>query len=211
MGKYKPTDFLSQEFIDAGIIDLIDSKKMNTDQVNDSLLRYSIKYNEADKDKLCMYRKAGANFYPYRGDVKTDNKNKWSTGNKTSYAKTSDILRPEVINWMKGIQDSAHKEKMEALVAALKDNVLYTNWTPATSTFLFHTPGDEVVPIVNYENCKAAWKGSNKVKAFNCKGITQTHVAYGKMFYIHDISKGIRAIFNGTESEYNFEQTLGGF
>lgn len=210
MGKYTPKDFLTQEFIDAGIIGMIDAKNMNTDEVNDSLLRYSIKFNKADTDSLCMYRKAGDNFYPYRGDVKTDNKNKWATGNKTSYAKTSDIMRPELINWMKGVQDPAHKDKMEALVAALNDNVLYTNWTPATSTFLFHTPGDEVVPIVNYENCLAAWKGSDKVKAFRCEGVTQTHVAYGEMFYIHDISKGLRAIFGNNVDKYKFEQTLGG-
>ena len=208
MGKYTPKDFLTQEFIDAGIITMIDSKQKNTDQINDALLEYSMTYNTTDTDKLCMYRKAKLDFYPYRKDVKDTYK--WESGNTTSYAKTSDIIRPEVINWMKGNQDPAHKEKMEALVAALKDNVLYTNWTPATSTFLFHTLEDEVVPFVNYENCLSAWKGSDKVKAFRCKGLTQSHVAYGTVFFGNDISTGIRAIFGNKTHNYKFEQTLGG-
>ena len=56
------------------------------------------------------------------------------------------------------------------------------NWIPATSAFLFHTIGDEVVPFVNFEKCLAAWKGSDKVKAFRCEGLTQSHVTYGKAF-----------------------------
>ena len=206
MGKYTPADFLTDAAMESGIIDMIDFKKKNTNEVNEALLKYSLEFNLADTDKLCMYRKAKDNFYPYRKD--TEDNYKWESGNKTSYAKTSDVIRPEVINWMIGKQDPAHKDKMEALVGALNDNVLYNNWTPATSTFLFHTPGDEVVPFVNYENCLAAWKGSENVKAFRSIGFTQTHVSYGKLFYANHISTGIRAIFNGKESDYEFEQNL---
>ena len=84
------------------------------------------------------------------------------------------------------------------------------NWIPATSAFLFHTIGDEVVPFVNFENCLAAWKGSDKVKAFRCEGLTQSHVAYGTVFFGNDISTGIRAIFGNKTHNYKFEQTLGG-
>ena len=128
----------------------------------------------------------------YRKDTKDNYK--WESGNKTSYAKTSDVIRPEVINWMIGKQDPAHKDKMEALVGALKDNVLYNNWTPATSTFLFHTPGNEVVPFVNYENCLAAWDGLDNVKAFRCEGLTQSHVAYGTVFYGPDLKLSLATI-----------------
>ena len=159
MDKYTPEDFLTKAFLDAGIINMIDSKKKTTDQVSDSLLQYSVKFKQEETDKFCMYRKAKDNFYPYRSDTKE--KYKWESGNKTSYAKTTDMLRPELINWINGKQDPAHKAKMEALVAALKDNVLYDNWNPATHTFLFHTPDDEVVPFVNYKNCMEAWNGSN--------------------------------------------------
>ena len=208
MGKYTPADFLTDAAMESGIIDMIDFKKKNTDEVNEALLKYSLEFNLADTDKLCMYRKAKDGFYPYRKDTKDNYQ--WESGNKTSYAKTSDVIRPEVINWMIGKQDPAHKDKMEALVGALKDNVLYTDWTPATSTFLFHSPGDEIVPFVNYENCLAAWKGSDKVKAFRCKGLSQSHIAYGKVFYVNDISTGIRAIFGNKTHNYKFEQTLGG-
>ena len=84
------------------------------------------------------------------------------------------------------------------------------NWIPATSAFLFHTIGDEVVPFVNFEKCLAAWKGSDKVKAFRCEGLTQSHVAYGTVFFGNDISTGIRAIFGNKTHNYKFEQTLGG-
>ena len=206
MGKYTPADYMSDAALESGIIDMIDSKKLSTGDVNKALLEYSEKFNLTDTDKLCMYRKVEKDFYPYRKETK--DKYDWESGQKTAFAKTSDMIRPEVIDWINGKQDPVHKEKMEALIAALKDNVLYIDWTPATSTFLFHTPGDEVVPFVNYENCLAAWKGSGNVKAFRSIGFTQTHVSYGKLFYANHISTGIRAIFNGTESDYKFEQNL---
>ena len=208
MGKYTPADFLTDACMKSGIIDMINAKQQDTYVMNDALLAYSLKFNEADSTKFCMYRKTKDGFYPYRKDTKDNYE--WESGNKTSYAKASDMLRPELINWMKGKQDPAQKEKMEAFLAALKDNVLFTDWRPATSTILFHTVGDEVVPFKNYENCLAAWKGSDKVKAFRCEGLSQSHIAYGTVFFGNDISTGIRAIFGNETNKYKFEQTLGG-
>ena len=203
MGKYEPKDFLSDKFINTGIIKMIEAKTLNTDQINDALLEHSAKNN----DNFCMYRKSyTAGFQPYRIDTK--DKLEWMTGNKTSYALVSDCLRPEVFDYLNGNEDPAHKEKMEALIAALNDNVLHNDWSPTHPIILYHSALDEVVPLENYLECLNSWKGNSNVMGTRYCGITQTHVAYGKLFYMLHDGNGLNAIANRDFLGYEFNRWI---
>ena len=208
MGKYNVEDYMSDAFINTGIIDMIKSKTLDTDKMNDALLEHSAKYNKDDKTSLCMYRKSGKNYYPYRKDTKE--KYSWDTGAKSTYVLTSECLRPEVINWMKGEKDPAHKDKMEALISALNDNVLCNNWLPERPILLFHTKEDEVVPFENYTSCLRSWKDSPHVKGTRYAGFTKYHVAYGKAFYMRHDGWGIESILGGNLQEFQFDGMLVG-
>lgn len=155
-----------------------------------------------------MYRKASDDkFYPYRKDTK--DKYKWKSGYGTSYTKTSDILRPEIINSFNGKTDAVHKEKIEALTAALNDNVLYKNWNLKHPIFVVHSIGDEVVPFINYTNCLDAWKNTSKhyVAGIRYAEATQSHVAFGEYFYLFHEGMAIVAILTNTISLHMFDRT----
>lgn len=208
MDKYTPEDYLTQPVLDAGLLEIIDEKTQTTDDITEIILNYSAQYNESDTTTLCMYRKASDDkFYPYRKDTK--DKHKWESGYGTSYAKTSDILRPEIINSFNGKTDAIYKEKIEALTAALNDNVLYKNWNPKHPIFVIHSTGDEVVPFVNYTNCLDAWENTSKhyVAGIRYAGATQSHVAFGKYFYLFHEGMAIVAIFTNTISLHMFDRT----
>ena len=48
MGKYTCEDFLSEKFLATGIINMIEEKKLNTDQIQEELLQYSVKHSSSD-------------------------------------------------------------------------------------------------------------------------------------------------------------------
>ena len=204
MGKYKVGDFLSKKFIDSGIIDLIKSKTLNTDQIQEELLEYSAKFNNG-AEEFCMERKDKKDeyFYPYRKDTK--DKHEWADGYiKTARANTHDLLEYYTNSyfWTGGVGINGDYTAAKALYAALEDNILYRNWNPAHPIFLYHTEDDEVVVIDNYHNCMKAWKDSNMVKGTIYKGNTKTHVSYGSYFYMLHCGEGIKAIFDNKVDKY---------
>ena len=211
MDKYKSEDYLTEKFIKTDVIKLIQGKTLDTDAMQNELLEYSGKYKTTDKETLTMYRLATGNkgFKLYGEDTK--NKYQWESGYiRTAYVKTSDILRPEVIEWFKGHKTDSNNEKCEALNAALNDNVLHNDWEPNHPIFLFHTEEDEVVVSENYKNCLNAWEGSDMVKGAIYKGSTYTHVSYGKYFFMYHCGEGIKAILDGKTGDYGFDRIVNG-
>lgn len=205
-GKYTPADFLTQKFLDTKIIDMINAKDKSTDDIGQVLLDYSLKYNTSDSTTLCMYRKADkGQFFPYRKD--TQGTHSWASGQMSSYAKTSDLLRPEIIEWFNGNGPAESKDKFEALSSALKGNVLHHGWAPQHPIFIVHSQGDEVVPIQNYDACLNAWKGSSKVKGIRYKGVTQSHVNFGSYYYMIHAGMATVAIFSNTTDVHFFDRT----
>ena len=213
MGKYSPEDFLTEKFLNTGIIEMIESKSKSSDDVQKALLEYSLKFNEDDKTTLCMWHLADDDkFHPYRKD--TYQSYDWESGLiRTAYVKTSDILRPEVISFFKDDIMPESKERKEALTtlkAALNDNVLYNNWEPAHPCLMYHTEADEVVTIENYTECLKHWEGSSYVKGTRYRGTTETHVSYGSYFFMRQDGYGIAAILNGETDKYKFDDVASG-
>ena len=208
MGKFEPKDYLTKKFLDAGIIEKIESKSMTTDQVQEALLKYSLEFNKDDETTLCMWHLADDDvFYPYRKDTYEDHD--WESGLiRTAYAKTSDILRPELISFFKDNVMPENKEQQEALTAlkaALNDNVLHNDWQPAHPCLMYHTEADEVVTIENYYECLKAWQGNSYVKGIKYRGTTETHVSYGSYFYMNQDGYGIDDLLDGDLDDYEFD------
>lgn len=214
-GKYDLDDFLPKSFTDTGIIGMIEDKQLNTDEIQDSLLRYSAKVEGYNSGKFFMERKekGTSNFYEYIKDTK--DMYKWEPGLiKTARAAMNKVLEREsheYFYWGGRPQFLTGDYKAtKALIQALEDNVLHRDWTPAHPIFLYHTEEDEVVVIDNYQECLKAWEGSDMVKAAIYKGATETHVSYGKYFYLFHCGQGIKAILNGKVDDYPFSRTIKG-
>ena len=209
-GKYDVEDFVEQNFLDTDIVEMIQEKKLNTDQMQEELLQYSAKYNE-DEDKFFMYRlsKDDGYFHPYTKDTK--DKFKWESGYiRTAKTDTYQLLEYYTYIYFrdngKPINVIGDYTAAKELWGALEDNVLYRDWTPSHPIFLYHTEEDEVVVIDNYWNCLEAWKGSDMVKGTIYKGATETHVSYGSYFFMYHCGEGISAIFDGKAGDYEFSR-----
>ena len=213
MGKFASEDFLTEKFIDSGIIEMIEAKNLTTDQIQEELFKYSAKFNVADTTSLCIYRSdTEGTFHPYRQDTK--DAHNWDTAyGKTSFANTSDILKEDAyifFNEGRLPESKDRQEAMKAIEAALKDNVLHSDWTPAHPIFLYHSIHDEVVTIENYTECLKSWAGSSKVKGTRYNGNTKYHVNYGKIFYNTHMDRGILDIINGKVDRHEFDRTQNG-
>ena len=211
MGKYSPKDFLTQKFLDTDMIKMIEEKQLNTDQIQEELFKYSVKYYEND-NKFYMYRMTKEGHYlryiADRGELI-----EWEPGYiMTAYAELDEMLEERTYEYFR---DNGNSEKINSspnnythaklLKSALEDNILYRDWKPAHPIFLYHTEEDEVVVFQNYRNCLDAWKGSKYVHGRIYKGITHTHVNYGSVFYMMHCGAGISAILNGRADSYPFE------
>lgn len=213
MGKYTPQDYLTEGFINSGVIERIEEKRLDTDKMQEELFKHSASFNEEDEDTFCMQRLATDGlFHPYRKDTK--DKWEWEEGYiKTGWARANDVLLDDCLEYFQFYRSPKTQDRIEAMEAlrrALEDNILYRDWTPAHPIFLYHTNEDEVVVVENFNNCLAAWEGSNMVKGAIYKGSTHTHVNYGKVFFMRNCTEGITAIFTESEAKYPFRREITG-
>lgn len=203
-GRYKAEDFFTQEFLDTEILDMISSKIMNTDAIQKALLEYSAKYNESD-GKFRMYRKSSQGFVAYTKNNMTDengNKRDWKGGEASAYAKATDILRPELIAWIKGEEVPEHAKKLAAFEKALEMNNLTKGWVPKQWMVLMHSSNDEVVPIENYVSAERAFLDKGSFYSYRWDGESKAqHVPFGKVFYISFTDPLSRWLFDGAYKE----------
>ena len=212
-GKHTIDKFMTQKFIDSGVIELIEAKEIDTDQMQQKLLDYSMKFDSSNTDSLRMYHAdTDDNFHSYRKDITNVT---WKPGYiKTAYALTLDLLTRDCYDYFLHGDiyriDANNRAPIVQLEKALNDNVLWKNWTPEHPIFLYHTEEDEVVVVENFRKCLEAWEGSDMVKGAIYKGRTHTHVNYGKVFFMRTCSEGIKAIFNDKADDYAFEREIKG-
>lgn len=199
-GRYKASDFFTQEFLDTGILDMIGAKNMNTDAIQKALLEYSARYNESD-GKFKMHRKTSTGFIAYTKNNMTDDsgkKREWKDGDATAYAKASELLRPELITWIKGEEVPEHAKKLAAFEKAMEMNNLTKGWIPKNYMVLMHSTNDEVVPIENYTAAKRAFLEKGAFYGYRWDGESKAnHVPFGKVFYISFSDPLSRWLFDG--------------
>lgn len=218
-GKYTAADFFTQKFLDTGILDMIQKKDKDTGKIQNALMEYSKQF-DLSEGKFVMYRKTDGNFEPYTKDnmrKENDTKRDWEDGDGTVYGKASDILRPEVFEWIKGNKDLKHATKMTNFEKAMDMNCMSktkSGWKPKARALLIHSRNDEVVPIDNYKTARSEYEDNSTFTGVEYSGsIMKYHVGFGKLFYIRLTDEGSRRLFeddfkNGVSYIYNFDEVL---
>lgn len=159
---YEPADFLTADFVNTGVLDMISRKTLSSGDIQECLEAYAKDHPETMK---------------------------FGFDDSGDYLRPHMILRPECIACIKGENVAeAYKPKVEALMQALEDNAVwapwegYGDWHPQHSIMAFHSVSDEVVPFVNYlqaeEYCQQYFNGRRFESSF-----FSTHTTAGYMFF----------------------------
>ena len=186
-------DFVTDDFYNTGIFDWLQKKNLTTDDIQTELLKISKAYKGGFK--MYCWSKTDKKFMLY--DPENANGRDWdlSNGNAKSYCTVDQCFKPGVIAFFKdgSIKGDVPENKLKALEQALKENSLYYgNYVPEPDEFsmggterftLFHSTGDEVVPVSNMESVRNKW-GVNNLKAISYEAGTYLHVGTGAAFYV---------------------------
>ena len=186
-------DFVTDDFYNTGIFDWLQKKNLTTDDIQTELLKISKAYKGGFK--MYCWSKTDKKFMLY--DPENANGRDWdlSNGNAMSYCTVDQCFKPGVIAFFKdgSIKGDVPENKLKALEQALKENSLYYgNYVPDPDEFsmggterftLFHSTGDEVVPVSNMESVRNKW-GVNNLKAISYEAGTYLHVGTGAAFYV---------------------------
>lgn len=186
-------DFVTDDFYNTGIFDWLQKKNLTTDDIQTELLKISKAYKGGFK--MYCWSKTDKKFMLY--DPENANGRDWdlSNGNAMSYCTVDQCFKPGVIAFFKdgSIKGDVPENKLKALEQALKENSLYYgNYVPDPDEFsmggterftLFHSTGDEVVPVSNMESVRNKW-GVNNLKVISYEAGTYLHVGTGAAFYV---------------------------
>ena len=186
-------DFVTDDFYNTGIFDWLQKKNLTTDDIQTELLKISKAYKGGFK--MYCWSKTDKKFMLY--DPENANGRDWdlSNGNAMSYCTVDQCFKPGVIAFFKdgSIKGDVPENKLKALEQALKENSLYYgNYVPEPDEFsmggterftLFHSTGDEVVPVSNMESVRNKW-GVKNLKAISYEAGTYLHVGAGAAFYV---------------------------
>ena len=186
-------DFVTDDFYNTGIFDWLQKKNLTTDDIQTELLKISKAYKGGFK--MYCWSKTDKKFMLY--DPENANGRDWdlSNGNAMSYCTVDQCFKPGVIAFFKdgSIKGDVPENKLKALEQALKENSLYYgDYVPDIGAYssggnerytLFHSTGDEVVPVSNMESVRNKW-GVNNLKAISYEAGTYLHVGTGAAFYV---------------------------
>ena len=162
MKNHQPSDYLSQPFLNTGILDMIDSKSMTTDEIADALVSY---YSSTP------YVSSGNLNLPL---------NYILTPQAFSYIYSLYYNHPNYTN----IPLPTQRGVMEDLHYALESNNLTHGWLPQHAMFLYHSYEDTVVPESNRESASYAF-GSWVIKLHASFGDLQfDHVGTGVQYFM---------------------------
>lgn len=208
--KYSASDFFTQKFLDTKIFEAIEKKKFSPTGLQKELFKYSGKYSLND-NKFMMYRHTSIDvtnltfktgYYPYVKENLYDSdgdKIRWEEVD--GYATPDQILRPEIIQWIKGEEvDKKYTEKLEDLGKALEKNNLANpnaGWTPKRPIVIVHSQNDEIVPIDNYHSVMEAFFNKSVVNGYRyVSGAFSSHRDFGGLFFASYSDPLSRWLFN---------------
>ena len=162
MKNHQPSDYLSQAFLATGILDMIDSKTMTTDDIYDALVSYysSTQYVSSGNLNLPLSYILTPPTFSYIYSL---------YGNYPDY---TNIPLP------------THRGVREDLHFALESNNLTHGWMPQHAMFLYHSYEDTVVPESNRQSASYAF-GSWVIKLHASFGDLQfDHVGTGVQYFM---------------------------
>ena len=186
-------DFVTDDFYNTGIFDWLEKKEFTTDEIQTKLLNHSA-FTPGGFTMMC-WSNTDKKFMPH--DIHNYAGRDWdvSNGNGMSYCTVDQCFKPGVIAFFKdgSIKGDVPENKLKALEQALKENSLYYgDYVPDIGAYssggterytLFHSTGDEVVPVSNMESVKNKW-GVDYLRAISYEAGTYLHVGTGAAFYV---------------------------
>lgn len=181
MKNHQVSDYLTERFLETGIIDLIAGKEHSTDDIT-----------EHWKD-LYKNGKNGDKTY-FQSVLTSDGK-----------AYLANILKPAGLQYFRnlynqnpnytsaaGIPLPTHRGVMEDLHLALESNNMTAGWQPQHSIYMYHSTGDTVVPLQNRTRAVNTL-GSYVVEL--SPGVNVDHVGTGREFFLGtEETNAIRAL-----------------
>lgn len=180
MKNHQVSDYLSERFLETGIIDWITSKNMSTDDITD------------EWKNLYRNGKNGDSNY-FREVLTSDGKaylNKILTEEGYNYFKSLYDTNKNTYTSATGIPLPTHRGLMEDLHFALESNNVTMGWQPQHAIFLYHSYNDTVVPEKNREracNTIGDW-------VIRVKGSGNDHVNEGTSFFFSNSEKADRCV-----------------
>ena len=182
------TDFVTDQFYETGIFEMIASKQNSTDNIQAALLAYSFKHG--DDGGFVMKALTSEGFLPYTQNNSVDAKGKkrsfeLENGKGYNYCTVDQCLKPGVIAYFRDgtITGDVPEAKLKALEKSLAKNALTDgNYKPGRGFTFFHSIGDEVVPYCNFESVRNNW-GVEAIEALTYQSNTTYHVATGTAFF----------------------------
>jgi len=157
MKKHTVSQYLTDSFLATGILDMLEDKSMNTDDITEALLDCSA----SDDYDFVMYTSDG--------DVYTGG---FFQSEDNTYAKVEDLFKPAVLSYLRDDSNFTNADDLVSrtpsyrglctdLHKALESNNLTVGWKPSHRMVLFHSDGDEVVPYVNVQSALNKFKRSS--------------------------------------------------
>ena len=183
-------DFLTDKFIDTGIVDWVIEKQRHTKVIQEQLKSY-VKHH-------------AALFSPGKDDW-------W-------FLPTTDVVKAEVLNYFKNrdaLKGDPKNQKYEALYQALERNKIWGEWSVPkpqpwkneTNLVLFHSTKDEVVPYVNYERALENLRNYYGYR-YNAH-LVYGHIWTGRIFYLHYEIDVVQKLLSDDHMD-NLEEVIGG-
>lgn len=185
MQKYRPEDFLTAEFCQTGVLELIARKELSTSEINDSLIRY-------------------AETHPGTLHFRYDDNG--------SYLSSGELLRPEVIAYLKDGNEMGY-DSPAALVEALQDNCVwglwrgFDNWQPSHPIEILHSVTDEVVPYDNFLRAESYFTQYLSSRSYTGSFFSR-HVSTGYMFFLYHCTDMMQQILQGKASKMNKREDI---
>ena len=195
-------DFVTDQFYETKIFDMIRDKKMTTDDIQAALLKHSLEHG--DDGGFVMKAKTSEGFLPYTKKNLTDGNGKkrnfdLENGCGSNFCTVDQCLRPGVIAYFRDgvITGDVPEAKLKALEKSLAKNALTAgDYTPGNGYTFFHSTGDEVVPYCNLESVRNTW-GTSNIKSLAYESYFQYHVATGRLFFIWFCGSLVDEILSG--------------
>jgi len=178
MKSHQPEDYLSQQFLDTGIMDWLASKEFSTDDIHKKWFRQLTEGLEANGRSYT--KEQMAELFAAIDDSE-----------EMVLARLDKLFTPEFYKYLTNEENftSIPTEKGNALKdihRAMADNSLTTGWEPEHRIQFVHSKGDVVVPYCNYLAFRDAHPdGENTLYRVDTNLSPRDHVDVGQLFYIN--------------------------
>ena len=177
-GSHSLSDYLSQQFLDTGILDWLDSKTMSTDDIAGAWKQQLTNGFTAANGTTYTHEQMAEMFI-----------DKSTSTSSTVWAKLSKVFTPGFYAYLTDASNfnsvpTATGDPYQDMHRALANNSLCTGWNPNHRIQFKHSKGDMVVPYGNYFAYKDAHDGEGTRYRVDNSFSTDDHQAAGFSFFL---------------------------